>query len=462
MAEERLTRQELSWLLAQEARGAAKALRRGVTDRERPVPNLAAGLAVPEVQGTLDALDGAIQAFSELQTAPQSRARRGRVDLAALLLELVPKARIVIEPGAGTEVFGDEADLRRMLYVWVCQTSPEASSQEVNPEILIRREGDLVKLSVALGPDRSATAELERRWLGLMANRWGGQLSLESGVQMLALPADGASAQHEVETLRRELEEAQQQGEAYARELAFALTAGEALSTSCPPAPQESEESAEARLSALVSMASALAKNLRALLHGLQAEVHLAPWTGPDSVPPSSKFPTRLVPGAELLSELSRIGDCDWSAEPAETDVARLVQEVLGDTESRAARHAVDLRLAACPTGHVRVKASCMRLLLRCLLDHGISATPRGRAVVLRLRSKGDRLAVTVTDGGPAVPVPARADLLRHRLDPAAVGRPPGIALLVADALASYLGSRLLLRESAQGEFEVTAHLPVR
>src|SRR5690606_14985017 len=99
---------------------------------------------------------------------PAAPPRRGRIDIAALLVEVAPDARVSIEPGSGTEVYGDEADLRRMLQVLVGHGSGEGSSATV------RREGDDVRVSVTLGPDSSPTAETERAWLSRMAMRYGG------------------------------------------------------------------------------------------------------------------------------------------------------------------------------------------------------------------------------------------------------------------------------------------------
>ena len=46
--------------------------------------------------------------------------------------------------------------------------------------------------------------------------------------------------------------------------------------------------------------------------------------------------------------------------------------------------------------------------------------------------------AVVVEDGGPSVPESLGADLLKHRVDPSALGRPSGLSLLVADAAAEH------------------------
>jgi hypothetical protein len=114
----RLSRNELGWLLAQEARGAAKTLRENVTLlTQPPPPNIEpkiVGRTEVHLESTLNALDDAINLISELETGPSSRGRRGRIDLAALLYEIAPNARIAIQPGAGTEVYGEESELRRL------------------------------------------------------------------------------------------------------------------------------------------------------------------------------------------------------------------------------------------------------------------------------------------------------------------------------------------------------------
>src|SRR5262245_61221225 len=108
---EKLTRQELSWLLTQEARGAAERLRKGVqiltkapppitegaesithpkSERpsERPLTLTTAGEEGEGLEATLSLLEGTMSKLAELSGPAAARARRGRVDLAALLWEL--------------------------------------------------------------------------------------------------------------------------------------------------------------------------------------------------------------------------------------------------------------------------------------------------------------------------------------------------------------------------------------
>src|SRR5580692_10215412 len=104
-----------------------------------PVPDAAD--AQPGVDATLDALDDAMRMLSNIHKTPSStRGRRGRIDLASLLWEVAPEARVSIEPGGGTEVFGDESELRRMLHVMLGHGSGTGSS------VTIKRDGDEVVL----------------------------------------------------------------------------------------------------------------------------------------------------------------------------------------------------------------------------------------------------------------------------------------------------------------------------
>src|SRR5580700_11733359 len=139
MSRGQLTRQELGWLLTQEAQGAAERLRMGVQVLKSNVPPAPqVGEGQPAVDATLDALDDAMRMLSSIHKTPSGRGRRGRIDLASLLWEVAPEARVSIEPGGGTEVFGDESELRRMLHVVLGHGSGSGSS------VTIKREADEV------------------------------------------------------------------------------------------------------------------------------------------------------------------------------------------------------------------------------------------------------------------------------------------------------------------------------
>jgi signal transduction histidine kinase len=445
---DRLTRHELSWLLAQEARGAAHALREGVTQLKQPGPTIESRVSeAPPVETNLDALDDAINMLSALNSANKGKARRGRIDLAALLYEVAPGARIAIEPGAGTEVFGEESDMRRMFHLLVNQSDATMTGSDGPAEVTIRRQGEWVRIRVELGPDTLAAAELERRWLSRMATRYGGWVELEGGTQSIFLPADGASDQREVVELRKELEQAQQLGEAYARELASVVAAGDTRSELPTTPPERREE----RLELLQSTALALQRSLKHWFDGLRADT--ASFIG--EAAEASPLAHRLSSGSELLFDLALVTECRVNETPSNVDMVELAHEALSAVEQRAARHDVSLEFVLPPKALIETRPSQVRVMLRALLHHALHATPRGGMVRLSLIPTELGLLVTVEDGGPTVPEASRADVLQHRVDPASFGRPAGVALLVADAVGNALGGTLAMREGTGSRTEL-------
>jgi two-component system OmpR family sensor kinase len=442
----RLTRQELGWLLAQEARGAAKILRQDVTLLSQPPPPDAAAPAVPDIRvhSTLNALDDAIDMLTELETGPQGSkpaSRRGRIDLAAMLWEFAPTASISIEPGAGTEVFGEESELRRMLNVLLSQTNFAVGTQhEGTAAVRIRREADWIRITVNLGPDVSASTELERRWLSRMATRMGGLLDLEGGTMALLLPADASVDQSEVADLRKELVQAQQLGEAYARELATAFAAGQM------PEPDVQADRADVsvrRFALLVALSGAVQRTLSTVFRALEDEVErLSPNEARAAVA------LHVSSGHVLLGELGRVASCPTSEPPQAVDLAKGLRDAVADAEARASRNGVRLVLEAPRELSITTRPRALALLMRTLLDHAISASPRGTKVDISATSDGSGARIMVSDGGPVVPAAARTDLLEHHVDPASLGRPPGPTLLIAQVVTAYLGGTLKLGEA--------------
>jgi hypothetical protein len=346
----RLSRNELGWLLAQEARGAAKTLRENVTLLTQPPPPSIepkiSDRTEVHLESTLNALDDAINLISELETGPSSRGRRGRIDLAALLYELAPNARIAIQPGAGTEVFGEESELRRLLHVLVFQSNSPAGSQESSSaEIRIRREGDWVRISVDLGPDVSASIELERRWLSRMAIRLGGRLELDGGTESVILPADASVDQSEVADLKKELEQAQQLGEAYARELASVFAAAtETPQSATERAPSEEREH---RFDQLVNTARGILRVLGPMLAHLREDAGLA-----ESSASGRGLHERLVQRtsvlAEVVGELRRVASTTLDEPTTNVDLGALIREIAEPTTNNKINAPNTIRMFVC------------------------------------------------------------------------------------------------------------------
>lgn len=447
----RLTRQELGWLLAQEARGAARILRQDVTLLTQPPPAEGAAAvpsipALPEVRvtTTLNALDDAIGMLSELESGPNAAkgARRGRIDLAALLWEIAPTAAISIDTEAGTEVFGEEVELRRMLHVLVLLANSAGSGSQVASAapVRIRREDDWIRIGVDLGPDVSASTDLERRWLSRMATQMGGRLELEGGNMALLLPADASTDQSEVADLRKELAQAQQLGEAYARELAAVFAAGDLPESTTAV---DSPGIAARRFDLLVGFASAVHHTLAPVFRAMKDDADRL-----GSGDAARKIAGHITAGFEFVSELGRIAGCPRDESVETVDVAKAVRAAIGEAEARAARHGVELTHELPVAAPLSTRPRTLSVLLRELVDHAILATPRGGSVEIRLAAESGTVALSIRDGGTAVPPSAHADVLEHRVDPAALGRPPGFSLLVAHALAAVIEGSVRLTDS--------------
>ncbi len=254
-------------MLTQEAKSAADRMRKGVEGQPT-----ATSIFPAEVATSLDLVDDAVRALG----APlPHHARRGRIDIAALLLELAPGAQIALEPGSGTAVQADLAELTRVLQVML-----DLGTHAGGEPTRVIRDGAHVRIGVALGPDASTSSRIEHAWLHRMAVRHGGEVTLEAGTIWLSLPAEDPADREEVEELRKELAAAQVQGEAYARELASIFTRAR---SSVPPPPGAEPYLLVARFaSALAIELSALAARsepaaLRALSASLARLAELDP-----------------------------------------------------------------------------------------------------------------------------------------------------------------------------------------
>jgi hypothetical protein len=477
MSKGKLTRQELGWLLTQEAQGAAERLRKGVTALTQAPPP--PGIDSSGVDATLSALDDAMKMLSSLHNRPVSvRGRRGRIDLASLLWEVAPEARVSIEPGSGTEVIGDEAELRRMLHVMLGHGGGSGSA------VTIKRADDEVVVGVVLGPDSSATADTERAWLARMAVRYGGRYELEGSTEVLALPAEGAEARDDVEKLRRELDEARRQGEAYARELAAVWAAGDehAAQSSYPPPLSPAVD----RYGSIAHFAGGIAAALRAMLSPVGRELSelraLISPTSRKSSPDLEAFARvderfegirrKLLAVQDFVAELALTGESDPQEPQREVDVADVVRAEVRALEARATRAGVEVSLRVVPEDAralARVAPRAATVIVRQLVGHAIAATPRGSALAVTVLASlpGEPLGtrIVVDDGGTILPAAARRGLLALEVEPGTFGRPSSVALFVASEAASAQGALLEIadapvEEARGGGVRVTITFP--
>jgi hypothetical protein len=364
--------------LAREAKGAAKSLQSdfsellsGNDDEDRPSSNLLLGdpgvglLNEPVRDSSPDDFGRVViqsdRPPDDFDVPPRPRARRGRLDLAALLYELAPNCRLAMEPGAGTEVFGNEAELQRAVQLMLLQ-NPAAGDSSAQSEVEIRREADWIRLSVELGPDVGVSSDAERRWLHRVAIKHGGRFELRGSTQCLLLPAD-ASTHAEVEALQRELEQAQMLGESYARELASVFADG-VLANAVPAAADPTAASLRLLSRALLPALNQAQQDLRAASPAAQS----------------------LIALGDLLIQLTQLEATE--ADPVETfDATALLESAGSPLAVRAARRGVGITLEAAPPFSLTTTRRRLELLIRCVLESALEKSAPGEQV--RASSRG-------------------------------------------------------------------------
>ncbi len=464
MTKGRLTRQELSWLLTQEAQHAAERLRDGVkvlrTQAPPPsVPDAGVHDPVHHVDASLDALDDVMKMLSNLNqhraAASGAAPRRGRIDVAALLVELAPEAPVQIEPGSGTEVYGDEADLRRMLQILVGHGSGAGAP------ITVRREGDDVRVCVTLGPDTSPTAETERAWLSRMALRYGGRHELEGGNELLSFPAEGASERSEREALRKELDEVRKQSEVYARELAAVFDRWEEVTTTStvPPPPGHADLD---RFTTLTKICAGIASELKNAFGSAARDV--AAMRRHDVTDEQLDTLRRRFAHAQgILASIASIGSLRADELEAEVDLAQCARTAVADAAAHAERDGVTVNLRVRPDGaraYVRRGPKAVGALARELVHHAIAASPRGGAVEITVQADEKAHRLVVDDAGPPLPASARRTFLALETHAGAYGRPSGLPIFMAAELAGCQGAQLELSDAPQGGLRVAVTFP--
>ena len=456
MSKGRLTRQELSWLLTQEAQNAAERLRVGVQllRTAAPPPPVAGDDPAHGVETSLDALDDVMRMLSNLNLrAPNAAAatgRRGRIDVAALLFEMAPDARVSIEPGSGTEVYGDEADLRRMLQILLGHAGGEGA------QVTVRRDGDEVRISVVLGPDLSPTAETERVWLNRAVMRYGGRHELEGGMESLAFPADGAADRNESAALRRELDEARKQGEVYARELAAGFDRGEEV-TAASTMPPAQGVAPGARLAAMTKICSGVAADLQNALGPLTKDLAAM---RPREITEEQleTIRRRMAYTQEVVAMLRDPGQVRPDELDTEVDLADIARGAARALAAHSERDGVAVVVRTEPEGgrvYLRRGPKATTFLVRQLVAHAIEASPRGSQVDVIVSSHEGTVQLKVDDAGSPLPASGRRAFLSLETHAAAYGRPSGLPIFLVAELASCQGAILELSDAPSGGLRV-------
>jgi two-component system OmpR family sensor kinase len=474
MSGDRLTRTELAWLLTQEARSAAQKLRRGVgltipPPESTPSPPAATPTPGPTevmipvasedtgVETMLNRLDETMSMLASLH-GHTPRGRRGKIDIAALIWEIAPEARVQIEMGKGLVVFGDESELRRMLHVLMAQGGDPLSSSGV--DVSVKRDGDEIKVAVQLGPDKSQGFDTESHWLSRMAVRYGGRLALEGDKQTLVLQAN--DEHREVETLRRELAAAQAQGEAYARELAAVMG-----KTDAPPSVRSSLSHAPGgeALGVLVATSRAVLSDIRGVLAAIGRDIaplrDRARWgeKGDDVGEIGASVARHVTAASEVISDLAKLASCPLYELPTPVRIIDVVREAADAVRPRAARHEVTIEIQAeeaAPSDDASANPDLMNLgvvqvLVQELFNNAINASNPGTTVHVALQETPTGVTIVVDDTGAPLSHKAKTSIPNRDFDALAQERSSTLPLIVAASIAAFMHAPLSIEDSPAG-----------
>jgi len=495
MSGERLTRTELSWLLTQEAKSASEKLRKGVglttppppvvekRHGSSPPPSLTPSSLVPGaipgstpapslvgpvsvsfavedtgVESVLNRLDETMSVLASLYGS-QPRGRRGKIDVAGLLWETAPEARVQIEMGNGLVVVGDEAELKRMLHVLMALGGDPTGQ---GAAVSVKRDGEDIRIAVELGPDKTQGFETETQWLSRMATRYGGHFSLEGNKHTLVLRA--SDEQREVEELRRELASAQAQGEAIARELAAVMSSRSepppASSPSGAPVPADG-------LNSLVGMARSLVTDVRGILAAIGRDI--APlrergrWGEHDAeiAEVAGSVGRHVTAASEVVSDLARLAGCPLYELPSACNVLDLIRDVVKAEQLRATRHGVTIQLEAPAQLHDDLMpVGPLHVLFQELLDSAISVSMADSKVIVSVSENATGVTVTFDDSGPALSAKAKSGAISRDFDALVQERAAALPLIAAFAIASHLHAPLTLEDTPRGGARVRIMLP--
>jgi two-component system, OmpR family, sensor kinase len=299
-----------------------------------------------------------------------------------------------------------------------------------------------------------------------MAVRYGGRYEFEGGAETLSLPAEDVSARDERQALRKELDEARKQGEAYARELAAVFAQGEEMAaTSQSSFPPATGVPTTERFAIVSRFAGGIAAELRALLSPLGREIQSLksmappgpgmssrPPPAPGTLPPEGDervegMRRRLVSVQDFLSGLAAVGEIDPAEGAMDLDLADLARTAVRGLRARVERYggAVDIDAPEVAKATTRAAPRGIAVLLREIVAQAIAATSRGGRVKITITAKTPSLGarITVDDSGPALPASARRALLGLELDPGTYGRPTAVPLYVGAEIAAWQGGLL-------------------
>ncbi len=165
------------------------------------------------------------------------------------------------------------------------------------------------------------------------------------------------------------------------------------------------------------------------------------------------------------LSQLSRLESPEAPLDPQPLDLGHLVSQVVETLQPRADAAGVTLEVARPPSlPQVSADRHGIETVLLNLLDNALRVTPIGSSVRVSLGATGERVGVSVADGGPGVPREFRDRVFErfYRMDPGRSSEAGGSGLGLAIVKHTILlhGGEIGVREAEGGGADFFFTLP--
>ena len=178
---------------------------------------------------------------------------------------------------------------------------------------------------------------------------------------------------------------------------------------------------------------------------------------------------TRLLEETHVLSRLTddlrTLALSDAGALPLEkesTDIADLVQQVVGGMQPEAVRSAITVSTVASPDlPAVEVDPLRIREVLTNLLSNAIRHSSAGGAVTVTVGRAGDGVAIAVRDTGEGISADA-VDRIFDRFYKGTASRGSGLGLTIAKGIVSAHGGEIHASSTVGGGTTITFTLPAR
>jgi signal transduction histidine kinase len=215
-------------------------------------------------------------------------------------------------------------------------------------------------------------------------------------------------------------------------------------------------------------LAGGIASTLRAILSPIDRDLaelmsqpqrkpapDAEPLSRPDVDPKLESMRRKLSAVGDFVAELAAVGEVDPQEVQREADLVEVVRTEAKSLEGRAARAGVSVLIRTAPDDPevkalARVAAGSVAIVVRALIAHALSASPRGSEIEVTVMARSGSLGsrVVIDDCGTALPAGARRALLGLEVEPGTFGRPSSVSLFVANEIAAAQGALLELGDA--------------